>query len=325
MVKKKYIVFLVLFFAASVSGVFAQAFLNTNKYFSLFPLKAGENLSNNSFVWAADQENYDRFAKLGGREDLIDSGLEFALLSYYSQPVITKRPVGANTILPANNARSSALKLGAAVYKGLIELNYFDPDNTVAASKYEDMLQFISDKNAVTRVQIEQYFRANIKSLVTEVLNDEFNRISFSLTNLSENRRYYITLVRTPSNGRYVMNYEVPAVVTTVKTIAAAARETLINEIRRRPTEFSSSDADYIRAQALLMPAVAFPAAATTDIINMITAFYLNPGSDTFNALGAKWTELSKQGESGQVAVLSYSRALAGLSDYLANIGLENY
>ncbi|MCL2834554.1 MAG: hypothetical protein FWD78_15395 [Treponema sp.] len=318
---KSLFISVILFLIFSASGVFAQAFLNPDKYFAVFPLKAGENVANNDFVWLADKDNYARFAALSGRPDLIDSKLEFALLSFYSPAVIGKRPVSANTILPANNVRSSALKLGAAVFKELTMLNYFDHDNTVQILQYEDMLNFISEKNAVTRSQIEQYYRANIKSLVTEIVNDEFNKIGFSLVNYADNHRYFITLIRTPSNGRYVMNYEVPAASPVVKTIAAAARETLINELRRRPQEFSADDADFIKNQAMLIPAVAMPAAGT-DTINVITAFFLNQNKDTYNALGLKWQELYGLGGAGETASSSYSRALASLSDYLADIGL---
>jgi len=319
---KKIFTVILLFFVFSVSVTFAQAFLNPYKYFTAFPMKTGDNLSNNAFVWAADRDTYDIIAGLTGKDDIIDSYLEFALLSFYSPAVMKLRPVGANTILPANNTRSAALKLGSAVYRELMEINYFDANNTEAIERYENMLQFICEKNSLTRQLIENYYRANIKSFITEVVNDEFNRISFSLVNLAEGRRYFISLIRNPQNGRYTMYYEVPAVVTTVKTVAAAARETLINELRRKPAEFSPSDVEFIRSQALMIPAVAFPAAVSTDVINTVTAFYTNLNKDTYNALLVKWKDLFEQEERGQIAALSYSRALAYLNDGLADIGL---
>ena len=323
MFKKRFLIVAVLIVSVSVSQLFSQAFLNANKYFAVFPLKAGENLSNNSFIWMADQENYALFAGLSGREDLIDSPLEFALLSFYSPSIIGKRPAGANTILPANNVRSAALKLGAAVFKELVDINYFSPENSDLIENYENMLEFISAKNSLTRQQIEQYYRANVKSFITELVNDEFNRVSFSLTNLAENRRYFITLVRTPSNGRYTMYYEIPAVVTTVKSVAAAARETLINDLRRRTQEFSASDVDYIRSQALLIPAVAFQASEITNVINTVTAFYLNPNNETHENLITQWSALFVQEERGQAAALAYSRVMGLLNDVLADIGLQ--
>ena len=316
------------FFAAVASlcvfsAVFthAQAFLNGSKYIAIFSLKEGENISDNNYVWSAENENYEVFASLSGKDDLIDTNLEFALLSYFSPAVAKARPAGANVQLPANNARVSGLKLGAAVYKELAEIGFFDSGNTAAAGSYGKMLDYISGKNGVTRLQIEQYYRANIKSLVTEIVDDEFNRINFSLTNLSAGKMYYMTLIRNPQNSRYTLYYEVPSATAAVKTISAPARESLFNEMRKRTDEFSSSDIDYVRAQAALMPAVAFPAAVHTDAVNVINAFYLNPNADTYSALGAKWTELFGQKESGQAAASAFSRALVALNDAMAEIG----
>ena len=321
MEKKKIIAAFIFLCVVSATGTFAQALLNTDKYFSVFQLKNGENLSDNDYVSAADRESYEKIAKLTGKPNLIDSNLEFALLSYYSPSVITKRPAEANNMLPANNTRVSGLKLGAAVYKELVEIGFFDPGNKAAIGRYEDMLQFIGEKSSITRQQTEQYFRNGIKGLAGEILDAEFNKIVFTLSNKTENRFYYMTLIRNPQSGRYTVNYEVPAVVPVVKTISAAARETLLNEMRKRTQEFSSADTDYVRTQALLIPAVAFQAPVRNDAVNVITAFYLDPNQDSYNALKAKWQDLFGQKEPGQAAAASFSRTLAALSDSLANIG----
>jgi len=318
---KKIIAAVIFLCVVSATCAFAQALLNTDKYISAFPLKKGENISDNEFVWAADNESYEMFAQLDGKSELIDSNLEFALLSYYSPSVIKIRPAGANNQLPANNARVSGLKLGAAVYKGLTEMNFFDPGNAAAIGRYEEMLQFICGKSSITRQQIEQYFRSGIKNLITEIVNEEFNKISFSLTNLSEGKMYYMTLIRYPQSGRYILNYEIPSVRAAVKTISAAAREALFNEMRRRTEEFSQSDIEFVRGQAALIPAVAFPASVLADVVNVITAFYLNPNQDTYNALEAKWRDLFGQKEPGQAAASSFSGVLSSLNDAMADIG----
>ena len=319
---KKIIATVIIFLLVSGTGIFAQALLNTDKYLAAFQLKEGESVRDNDYVWMADNESYERFAKLNGKPDIIDTNLEFALLSYYSPPVTSKRPAGANSMLPANNARVSGLKLGAAVYKEQVEISYFDPGNTAAIARYDDMLQFIGGKGSITRQQIEQYYRNGIKSLVIEILDGEFNKIVFTLRNTSQNRFYYMTMIRNPQSGRYTLNYETPAVVTTVKTISAAARETLLNEMAKRTGEFSKADIDYVRTQAALIPAVAFQISVRNDAVNVITAFYLNPNQDTYNALKAKWQDLYGQKEPGQAAAAAFSRTLAGLSDSLADIGL---
>lgn len=318
---KKIIAAIIFISVVPAASVFAQALLNTDKYFSAFSIKAGDNISDNDYVGSADNESYEVFAKLDGKDNLIDTNLEFALLSYYSPSVVNTRPARANNLLPANNARASGLKLGAAVYKELTEMKFFNPDDTAAAGRYEEMLQYICGKGSITRQQIEQYFRNGIKSLITEIVDEEFNKISFSITNLSERRMYYMTLIRNPQSGRYTLNYEVPSVKANVKTISAAAREALINEMRRKTEEFSQSDIETVRSQAALIPAVAFPASVRTDVVNVINAFYLNPNKDTYNALDAKWHDLSGQKEGGQAAASSFSAALTALNDAMASIG----
>ena len=86
----------VLFFVMVAVGAFAQTetgLLNANKYFSYFPLKQNEDITDNDYVWASTESDYDRFAMLAGEDYAIDTPLEFALLSYYSRPVINIRPV----------------------------------------------------------------------------------------------------------------------------------------------------------------------------------------------------------------------------------------
>jgi len=322
---KKIVAAAILICVVSAAETFAQAFLNTDRYIAAFSLKKGENISDNDYVWAAENEYYERFARLSGRSDLIDTNLEFALLSFYSPTVVKMRPAGANTQLPANNAnniRISGLKLGAVIYKELVETNFFNPGRTAALGRYEDMLQFISEQNSnITRQQIEQYYRSNIKSLITEILDEEFNKVSFSLNNLQEKRLYFITMIRNPQNGRYTLHYEVPSVTPVVKTITATARESLLNEIRKRTEEFSPSDIDIIRGQAATIPAVAFQAPVRADAVNVINAFYLNPNTDTYNALKTKWRDLFGQKEPGQAAAAAFSRVLFALCDAMEEIG----
>jgi hypothetical protein len=87
-------------------------------------------------------------------------------LSYYSQPVLNIRPVEADAILPANNPRVAGLKLGSAVLKELAEIKFFDPNNRDAVGRYEGMLKFISDKNGVSRAEIESYLKQGIAAVV---------------------------------------------------------------------------------------------------------------------------------------------------------------
>jgi hypothetical protein len=150
-----------------MSGIILETgLLDTKKYFSYFPIKQGENVSDNDFVWEATGSDYDRFANLNGYTDEVDTPLEFALLSYYSQPVINIRPIEAKNMLPANNPRTAGLKLGSAVLKELAELKFLDPSNTAATGRYEGMIKYISDKNGVSRADIEKYLKDGIAAVV---------------------------------------------------------------------------------------------------------------------------------------------------------------
>jgi len=89
---KKLIALALIGLAITAYNAFGQTMINTNKYFRIFPIKINEKISDNDYVWTSDENSYERFALLSGENDLIDSYLEFALLSYYSQPVLNIRP-----------------------------------------------------------------------------------------------------------------------------------------------------------------------------------------------------------------------------------------
>jgi len=318
---KKSFFLLIIIFIISVTNSYAQAFLNTAKYFDLFPLSAGETISNNDFIWAAGFNDYKKFAALTGNEGLIDSGLEFALLSFYSQSVIGKRPAGANTILPSSNQVTAGLKIGAAILKELSELQYFTPENTAAIQRYQEMLSFVGSTHNITRTQFNQYYRLNIRSLIAEIVNEEFNKICFSISNMAERRWYYMMITRFPSTGRYTLDYETPAIKPVVHTISADTRESLFSEMSGRTSDFSQSEIDLVRGRAAMIPAVALTDAVCTDAINTISAFYMTMNNTTFSALGAKWRELFAKSESGPFAASSFARSLSALSEALADIG----
>jgi hypothetical protein len=161
--------------AQEVTGAGALTLLDVNKYFSYFPIKASEDVSDNDYVWTATGNDYDRFANLGGRyTDEVDTPLEFALLSYYSQPVINIRPIEAKNILPANNPRAAGLKLGSAVLKELAEIRFLDPSNTAAVGRYEGMINFISDRNGVSRAEIEDYLKQGIAAEVDRQFSTKY-------------------------------------------------------------------------------------------------------------------------------------------------------
>ncbi|MDR2094943.1 MAG: hypothetical protein LBP76_05420, partial [Treponema sp.] len=150
----------------------------------------------------SDYEMYDKFCGLNDDEYEIDTDLEWALASYYSNAVVRVRPIEADAILPANNPRTAGLKLGSAVLKELAELKFLDPSNTAAIGRYEGMIKFISDKNGVSRADIEKY----LKDGIVAVVDAEFNKTRFGLGDYSTDKYYSTTLARN-TQTQYILSY----------------------------------------------------------------------------------------------------------------------
>jgi hypothetical protein len=125
---------------------------------------------------------------------MIDTPLEFALLSYYSQPVISIRPVEAKNILPANN-KTSELKLGAAVYQEMRMLRFLG--DTAAAGRHEGVLQFITGRGNATGAEIEAYYRQHIGALIAAVVDESLKKRNPETVPTSNTTRMIHTLVKT--------------------------------------------------------------------------------------------------------------------------------
>jgi hypothetical protein len=250
--------------------------LDVNKYFSYFPVKKGEDVSDNDYVWEAADGDYERFMSLGENEEWLDTPLEFALLSYYSQPVINIRPVEAKNILPANN-KTSELKLGAAVYQEMQMLRFLG--NTDAVGRHEGIIKFITDRGNVSRAEIEKY----LKDGIAEVVNAEFNKVRFLLKD-SPNGAYSVLLTRNIQN-QYVLSYEGYFNDTkATKTLPPASLETLLDTMRRNPADFNQVSINQVAAQNANIPAVFLEKIGKdprADLAAIITAFYLNPTNQT--------------------------------------------
>jgi len=180
MIKKMIVLVFIGLVVAVPPGTFAQvsmsdiSLLNPSRYISIFGFKNGAVDSNDqNYIWKAPRADRVLFRDLGG-ESAIDTPLEFALLSYYSQPVIKIRPVEADTILPANDPKLADKKLGAAVIQDLQILRFLG--NTAAVGRYEGMLKFITDRGNVTRAEIETFYHDGIRKLVSDIVDEEFKK-----------------------------------------------------------------------------------------------------------------------------------------------------
>jgi hypothetical protein len=224
------------------------------------------------YVDLASDADYERFSVLGSDVTDIDTPLEFALLSYYSQPVINIRPVEAKNILPANN-KTSELKLGAAVYQEMQILRFLG--NTDAVGRHEGMIKFITDRGNVNRAEIEKY----LKDGIAEVVNAEFNKTIFLM-----DRRYTAVLTRDFKTGGYELSYEDANYVT--KQITASSLNALLTEMRSgtKKADFNQNCIDQVNARNANIPAVFLEKTGKdprADLAAIITAFYLNPTNQT--------------------------------------------
>jgi hypothetical protein len=254
--------------------------LNTNTYFACFGSNQKE--VSRKYVDLASDADYERFSNLGGDVTDVDTPLELALLSYYSQPLLNVRPVEAQRELPANNPRVAGLKLGSAVLKELAELKFLDPSNTAAIGRYEGMITFISDRNGVSRAEMQGYLRQGIAGVVRE----KFNKIDFGL---EHNQTYYnVTLSRNPKNGEFVLSYD-----RNRRTVSGRDLNELLATMGRN-RDFGTRDIEQTRSQVEYIPAVVYGSwldkkMTTVDAVQLaadtIANFYISPTSANYDLL----------------------------------------
>jgi len=313
--KKLIITFVTLTLFLSTEIVFAQTtpasgdvvLLNVNRYATYFGFTGGRIDYGSNYVLSAPRAERREFSALGGNETVVDTPLEFALLSYYSPAVIQIRPVEADNVLPADNPRLAGLRLGAATYKELLILRFLTPNDTAAISRYENMIRFIQDRSGVTRAGIETYFRDGIRGFVNEIVNEEFNSISFLLNNATTNpvRDHNSILIRNPQNGHYRLNYGGAYTNNETREINAPTLNALLAEMVRRTSDFDQTGISQVRAQAALIPAVVYAdwkargVAGGVDAMALVTEtltnFYLSPSQTSYNNLlgiFARYTQL---------------------------------
>jgi hypothetical protein len=210
-------------------------------------------------------------------------------------------------VLPSNNKKERDLKSGAMVLKELAELKFLDPSNTAAIGRYEGMIKFISDKNGVSRAEIEQYFRDGIAAVAVE----QFNKIDFGL---EHNTTYYnVTLSRNPDTGEFTLYYD-----RNRKTISGVNLNALSAAMSRNRA-FNASDIEQVGAMAALIPAVVYRSwldkgMTKVDAVSLaaktIADYYLNPTQANYNLV---------------VGVFGLFNRNQGIDDPVAKAGYKAY
>jgi hypothetical protein len=314
--------------AQEVPGTSASTFmsdvslLNTRKYNEYFGFNDGNINIRSRYILSATKEERDVFAGLQGKETIIDTPLEFALLSYYSPITIEDATVRANadSVLPKNNPRAAGLKLGSAVLKELAELKFLDPSNTAAIGRYEGMIKFISDKNGVSRAEMQDYLRQGIAAVVRE----KFNEISFRFENWTNS--YASTLSLDPKTERYTLTYCGHYTGNVVKTISGNGLDGLLTAMKNSPDfDVRGSGFRQIQEEAGHIPAVVYGSwvdkkMTTVDAVKLaadtVADFYLNPSRDNYELLVGMFGLFDRKGGDPVAAAGrdAYNKSLAALN-----------
>ena len=187
----------------------------------------------------------------------------------------------ANLVLPTNNPKQADLMFGAAVYQEIQILRFLA--DTAAVNRHEAVLKFITDRGNATRAEIETYYRNGIRALVSAVVDEEFNKVSF-LVRINPQMAYNCILIRS-GNNQYLLSYE-----SYFGTDTKSKKELTITSTEALPTslrnsgDFPQAAIDTVRAQAALIPAVARPRELEITKTT-VTNFFLTPNANTYKAL----------------------------------------
>ena len=234
------------------------------------------------------------------------------------------------TVLDAATGRAigtigyGPLNAGARAYADLQIARFLG--DTAAAGRHEAMLQFIVARGYATRSEVEAFYRNGLRGLVSEVVDEEFNRVSFSLR--KDNRiSYNAVLTRNSQSGQYVLNYGGIETNGETRTVTSNSVDVLLSEMRngKNKDDFSLLSLDTVRAQAALIPAVRLGDTTVSNIKNRLTNFCTSPNINTYNDVRDVYAAYSRlrasrnnDAEAYAYASDSYIGTLGTLSDALA-------
>ena len=278
---KKVIIAMILISVFAVN-IFGQQMVNPRTFATYYGFTGGVVTPNtdNEYYWSVDYDDHTRFGAYEGEEYAIDTAKEWflAMACGTSQIKVTDVSMAnrIEAVLPSNDAKIRGLQAGAVVYGDLVIARFLG--NTSAFSRHETVLQWIISRGNVTRAEVETFYRNGIRGFIAEIVNEEFNKISFLLrTNIVYTRgtdrfgiSYGGTLVRNHENGQYILNCEgwfyedyirtngrVEGTPRQSKTFVGSSLDVLLNEMRRNTADIDQSAINFVRTQAALIPAIA--------------------------------------------------------------------
>jgi len=241
------------------------------------------------YVDAIDDDTWYKFSALDNDPKAIDTGLETVLALYYASGVVKIQPVEAERVLPHN--RASEVKIATAVYRHWQEVKFLDPQNRDRIGRYELEFRTLQKKNNITQTEIE----TGIRSLISDIVDEEFNKVSFFIANTirQQDSSYGGVLTRNPQNGHYTLRYE-SKTQNINKELTAQTPKALLDAMRNSK-DFSPDAINFVETQTVLIPAVVYAdwkakgIAGGVDALALVTEtltnFYLNPSQATYNNL----------------------------------------
>jgi hypothetical protein len=259
------------------------------------------------------------FAKIEGDPARVDTALEWLYTSYYHIAVRDIRPTEAKAILPADNPKLADLTIGNETLRDEKIARFLG--NTDALDRYADGIKIITDQGRVTRADIEKYYRDNIRAFIAGIVSGEFNKVSFSMDDLSADRTYLSVLTRNPQNGEYILSYYRPSIQNSGKELSAPTLDALLAEMRngKDKVDFIRSDIDAVRAQAKLIPALTYSGAEVQTIVDELVNFYLSLNKSEYDVLYKRYRTLRMDGDKGTFASSSHYNAVLALNPELAH------
>ena len=231
-------------------------------------------------------------------------------------------PTGGNwSVNNSPNVTSSMWLLGLVHME--IVINRF-LGNTNNVTRYENLLRTLCIDTNVTRAEVETFYRNGILGLVSQIVDEEFNKVSFMI-----DRNYNAILTRNPQNGHYILWYE--GVRNVTKELTSQTLE-LLSSAMSRSGDFSNTAFDTVRAQAQLIPAVSNIGRQTTEptvlLTNILTGLYTAETTAqrehfyrALIGLHIRYQQIINTGESARAAPATRSliRALVELSPELSS------
>jgi hypothetical protein len=223
-----------------------------------------------------DSDIYKQAAALEPNLRFPDDALELALAIQYTGAV-KSRPVKATEFLPEGHA--SDVKLATATYSRLQAIKFLYPQDSERIGRYELMIRTLKQRNNVAQTEID----TGIRSLISDAVDEEFNKISFLLKNKSTSHNAILT--RNPQNGQYTLSYGGAYTNNETRVITANSLKALSSEMRngKYKTDFDETGINTVETQDVLMPAVKLNPSEQGNVKDILTAFYLNPNQTTYD------------------------------------------